>query len=253
MPQIARIGPLLGSLRRGAAQSGPALVSRAFVPAAAATAVGCVIVMAVLGALVAGQTRAGWLDRGIDQAIQSGLGGHTPLMDVVAGLGSPLPVTLVAVAAFAACAWTRRFRGALLIAVAVPAASGAEIVLKELFHRTHTGSLSYPSGHTAGAFALAMTFALLLTGPRRPPLAAVTRGLLTAAVLVLGCAVAIAQVARDKHYFTDTVGGAALAIAVVLITAVVIDALAARYADASRKPASVDGTERSGANQRPRA
>jgi membrane-associated phospholipid phosphatase len=228
MPQIARVRRLLGSPLRGTARPGPALVSPAFQPVAAATAAGCVIVTVVLGILVAGQTRAGWLDRGIDGALRSGLAGHTTLLDAVADLGAPLAVTLAAVAAFAACAWTRRFRGALLVAVAVPAASGAEIVLKDLVHRTHTGSLSYPSGHTAGAFALAVTFALLLTGPRRPPLSAAARGLLTGTVLGLACAVAIAQVARDKHYFTDTVGGAALAGAVVLLIALILDALATR-------------------------
>jgi membrane-associated phospholipid phosphatase len=201
------------------------LVSRAFRPAAAATAAGCVIVTAVLGILVAGQTGAGSMDRGIDAAIRSGLAGHTTLLDAVADLGAPLPVTVAAVAAFAACAWTRRFRGALLVAVAVLAASGAEIVLKDLVHRTHTGALSYPSGHTAGAFALAVTFALLLTGPSRPPLRATVRGLLTGLVLALASAVAVAQVARDKHYFTDTVGGAALAGAVVLLTALALDAI----------------------------
>ena len=219
---------LLGILRRGPAQPGPALVYRAFLPAAAATAAGCVIVTAVLGAVVAGQTRAGWLDHGIDQAIRSSLAGHTSLLDAVADLGAPLSVAAAAVATFAACAWTRRFRGALLVAVAVPVASGADVVLKELVHRTHTGSLSSPSGHTTGAFALAVAFALLLTGPLRPPLPAAARGLLTGVVLVLACGVAIAQVARDKHYFTDTVGGAALSIAAVLLLALVIDALAGR-------------------------
>jgi membrane-associated phospholipid phosphatase len=227
MPQIARVRPLLGSLRRRAAQPGRALLHRAFAPAAAVTAAGCVIVTAVLGILVAGHTQAGWLDRGIDGAIRSGLAGHASGLTAVAAMGSPLAVAVAAVVTFAACAWTRRFRGALLVAVAVPVASGADIGLKELFHRTLTGSLSYPSGHTTGAFALAVTFALLLTGPLRPPLPTGARGLLTGVVLALASGVAIAQVARDKHYFTDTVGGAALAGAVVLLTALALDALAA--------------------------
>jgi undecaprenyl-diphosphatase len=239
MPQItpiARTRRLLDGLRRGAAQPGPALVSRAYLPAAAATIAGCVIVTAVLAILVAGQSTAGWLDRGVDRAILSGLASHTTLLDAVADLGAPLEVTVTAVAVFAACAWTRRFRGALLVAVAVPVASGAEVVLKELVHRTHTGSLSYPSGHTAGVFALAVTFTLLLTGPRRPPLPTAARGLLTGAVLVLACGVAIAQVARDKHYFTDTVGGAALAGAVVLLTALALDALATAVSAGAARP-----------------
>jgi membrane-associated phospholipid phosphatase len=231
MPQIARVRPLLGSLRRGAAQPGRALLHRAFVPAAAVTAAGCVIITTVLGILVAGQTRAGWLDRGIDGPIRSGLAGHASLLAAVAAMGSPLAVAAAAVVTFAACVWTRRFRGALLVAVAVPVASGADVWLKELIHRTLTGSLSYPSGHTTGAFALAITFALLLTGPLRPPLPVAARDLLTGAVLVLATGVAIAQVARDKHYFTDTVGGAALATAVVLLTALVLDALATRWAE----------------------
>jgi hypothetical protein len=38
--------------------------------------------------VVAGQTRAGWLDHGIDQAIRSSLAGHTSLLDAVADLGA---------------------------------------------------------------------------------------------------------------------------------------------------------------------
>jgi membrane-associated phospholipid phosphatase len=220
----------LGSLRRGAGWPGPALLSRGSLPATVATAAGCVIVTAVLGIVVAGQTSAGWLDSGIDMAIRSGLAGHTTLLDATADMGAPLSVIVVAVVAFAACLWTGRFRGALLLAVAVPVASGAEILLKELVHRTQTGSLTYPSGHTTGAFALAVAFTVLLTGPLRPPLPTKARGLLTAALLILASGVAIAQVARNRHYFTDTVGGAALASAVVLLTALTLDGLATRRA-----------------------
>jgi membrane-associated phospholipid phosphatase len=188
----------------------------------------CVLVTAVLGIMVAHQTHAGPLDRGIDHWLQTALGGHMVLMDGVADCGAPFEVMVSAAVACVICLGARWLRGALLVAAATGAGALAEITLKPLFGRTLYGYLSYPSGHTIGAFCLAVSFAVLLTGPRHPPLPAVARWTLTVAALLLACGVAVAQVVRDKHYFTDTVGGAAVAIALVLIAALVLDALAGR-------------------------
>jgi membrane-associated phospholipid phosphatase len=216
-----------------AARPGRPLLSRAFRLSAGILAAACAAVTAVLGALVAHQTRAGWLDRGIDSQIRAGLGGHPAVLTLVADLGSPLSVTLAAVATFAACLWTRRWRAALLVAVAVPAASLTELGLKPLVDRTAFGWTSYPSGHTIGAFSLAVTFAVLLIGPLHPPLPGAVRVLLAAIALALACAVAVAQVARGAHYFTDTLGGAAVAAATVLLTALIIDVFAERRSRAA--------------------
>jgi membrane-associated phospholipid phosphatase len=44
--------------------------------------------------------------------------------------------------------------------------------------------------------------------------------------VLAACAVAVALVGLGHHYFTDTVGGAAVGTAVVLATALVLDRLA---------------------------
>jgi membrane-associated phospholipid phosphatase len=110
----------------------------------------------------------------------------------------------------------------------VPAAAVlAELVLKPLVGRTLMGALSFPSGTETRVFAVAAVFAVLLAGPVRPRVPAGVRLVLAAAVLLGAAAVAVALVVLGQHYFTDTVGGAAVGIAVALATALVIDRLAA--------------------------
>lgn len=225
MPQVTGIRPVSG-LRLRSPGPGQPLLSAAVRPAAAVAAGVCVAITVVLGVLTAHQTQAGALDRGIDRWLASALSGHLVLLDGMADCGAPFEVTVTAAAVFVVCLCARWPRGALLAGVAVATGGLAEYVLKPLFGRTLYGYLSYPSGHTIGAFSLAVTFAVLLTGPRHPPLPAAVRWSLTSLALLLACGVAVAQVARDKHYFTDTVGGAAVAIAVVLIVALVLDAAA---------------------------
>lgn len=69
---------------------------------------------------------------------------------------------------------------------------------------------SFPSGHTAGAVAVALTAA------RHYPTA-------TAPVLGLAGAAAVAQVVRSKHYVTDVVAGAAIGWAAAALVSLLID------------------------------
>ena len=146
---------------------------------------------------------------------------------------TPLVVTVLGVLACCGCLLTHRPRGALLLAIVLPAGALADIGLKPLIHRTIGGSLSYPrypaslsypSGHTIGAFCLAVIVLVLLLGPHRPPLRPAVRALLACAVLAIACVVPVAMITLRMHYFTDTVGGAALATALVLAVALTIDA-----------------------------
>jgi membrane-associated phospholipid phosphatase len=57
----------------------------------------------------------------------------------------------------------------------------------------------------------------------RPRLPAALRLLLALAAVLAAGAVAVALVGLGIHYFTDTVGGAAVATAVVLATALILD------------------------------
>jgi membrane-associated phospholipid phosphatase len=204
------------------------LVPAAMRPAAAAVLVVCAAVTAVLGALVAGQARAEPLDRWVDSRIQGGLSGQWRVLEDLSGLGDLMPVVVMTAVLFLACLLVRRWRGAVLVAVAVPAAAGlTELVLKPLIGRTLMGALSFPSGTEARVFALAAAFAVLVADPvRRPPIPAAVRLALAVVVLLAAVAVAVALVGLGQHYFTDTVGGAAVGTAVALGIALILDRLA---------------------------
>jgi membrane-associated phospholipid phosphatase len=200
------------------------LVPPAMRPLAVAILAVCVTITVLLGALFAHHTRPGSLDAAVDVRIQADLGGHPALLNNLAALGNPVPVTAMTAALLLACLMTRRWRGAVLVAVAVPVAAAlTEVVLKPLIGRTLTGALSFPSGHETRVFTLAAAFGVLLADPPRPRMPAVVRLLLALAVLVIAGAAAIALVGVGAHYFTDTVGGAAVGIAVVLATALILD------------------------------
>jgi membrane-associated phospholipid phosphatase len=213
------------------------LLSPAARPWAGAVLVICVAVTAVLGALFAHQTRGSGLDTAIDARIQAGIGGDPALLRGVARLGSAPAVIAVAGALVLACLATRRWRGALFVLIAVPAAEVlGEYVLKPLIDRTMEGDLVFPSGHTAGVAVLAAAIAVLLTGPLRPPWPAAARLLLVLAVFLATGVTAVAMIGMGAHYVTDTVGGAAVAVAMVLATALALDWFAAR--GGQRKPVS---------------
>ena len=202
------------------------LLAPAARPLAAGLVAVCVAVIVFLGALFTHQGRPGGLDRAIDLRIRADLGGHPGWLDLIAGIGDPATVAVVTVALIVACLATRRWHGAVLVAVAVPLASAlTELLLKPLVDRTMQGALSYPSGHSTGMFALAGVGAVLLTGPSRPGMSAAARVLLTLVAYLAALAVAVALIGLCAHYFTDTVAGAAVGTAAVLATAVILDRL----------------------------
>ncbi len=67
--------------------------------------------------------------------------------------------------------------------------------------RPFSGNTSFPSGHATQAFAVLTPWALYYPHP-------VTYGL----VVVLGGGTAFSRIARERHWFTDVVGGAALGV-----------------------------------------
>ena len=189
---------------------------------------GCVTVTVLLGALVAHQTHAGSLDAWVDARIQVGLSGQRRVLNDVSGLGDLKPVAVMTAVLVLACLATRRWRGAVLVAVAVPAAASVtEFVLKPVIGRTLAGDLSFPSGNETRVFALAAALAVLLAGPPRGRIPAAVRLLVTLVVLLAAGAAGVALVGLGHHYFTDAVGGAAVGVAVVLATAFILDRLVA--------------------------
>lgn len=204
---------------------GRPLVPPAMRPLAAALLAACVAITAILGALLAHHTREGTLDAVVNAWVRAGTGGHLGVLNRLAMLGDRLPVAVMAAALFLACLVTRRWRGAALVALAVPVAHAlTERILKPLVGRTlPNGTVSFPSGHETRVFALVAALAVLLVGPLRPSVPAVIRPLLAWAMLATVGAVALALVGKGAHYFTDTVGGAAVGTAVVLATAFLLD------------------------------
>jgi membrane-associated phospholipid phosphatase len=133
-----------------------------------------------------------------------------------------------------ACVATRRSSGAVLAAVATPAAIGlTEYVLKPSIGQAI--EQSFPSGHATSMFALAATCAVLLVDPPRRRVPGVARLLLVLMALLLAVAVAAAMVAIGAHNFTDAVAGAAVGTGVVLACALILDLVMSR---ARRAPAA---------------
>jgi membrane-associated phospholipid phosphatase len=205
------------------------LLPAAVRPVAAAALASCVAATAFLGTWFAHHRQAGWLDHAVDARVQASLGDHYAALDQLVRLGDLTSVTVLTAALLVACAVARRWRGVVLVAVAVPAAASiTEFALKPFIDRTLSGDLSFPSGHTTGISTLAAAIAVLLAGSPRLPVPAALRVLLALGAYAVAAAVAAALVGLGMHYFTDTVGGAAVGAAIVLAAAFVIDRFAPR-------------------------
>lgn len=116
-----------------------------------------------------------------------------------------------------------------------------EKLLKPLVHReirftlpdgVVTQGIAFPSGHETGLVSMLIVLALLLSRVRLRAPARVAWYVLLVLWSVIG---AVGLVRADYHFLTDTIGGAAVAIACVCGTALVIDALATRWAGGSAR------------------
>ena len=207
---------------------------------AALLAAGCVVVTAGLALAFGHQVRADRLDAVVDARIRSALGGYQGPLHLLTRLGGLLSVAELTAALVVACLAARRWRGAVLAGLAVPAAVAlTEYALKPFVGRTISGYHSFPSGHATAMFALATICAVLLANPPRPRLPRVARLLLVIAAVLVAAAVPVAMVALGYHYFTDIVAGTAVGIGTVLLVALLID-LARPAAHASRGTAAED-------------
>ncbi len=191
---------------------------------AAVIAVACAVVTLVLGVLIARTSHAGLLDKSVDAGIQQSLGAHRGALRLLADAGQPAEVAVLTAVIVLVCFAARRVNGAMLAVLSITVSVVlTELVLKPLFGRTLGGYLVYPSGHTGRAFTLAaVTVVLLLNLPGRRRCRPLTAAV-AAVTMLAASAVAVAMIGLKYHYFTDTVGGAALAIAVVLGTSLVLD------------------------------
>jgi membrane-associated phospholipid phosphatase len=190
----------------------------------------CAFIVVGLAVLFARHTGLDWLDRSVDPRIQSMYQGQQDLPNRLALPGNPIPVAVTIVVIAVICLVIGRLNGALLAAVAIPAASVlAEHVLKPLVGRTAHGFLSYPSGHGTVMFALAAVLVVLtLPPPRARVLTLTTRLIVPVAAIALACDISVLVIGVGVHYFTDTIAGAALGTGTVAATALVLDLPGAR-------------------------
>lgn len=219
--------------RSGADRGSPAVCPLIPAPGrrlAAIVAGCCLAVTVIIAILVARTSSPTSLDRPVDTWLADHFGTHVlAVSSRVANLGGLHESTIIIAVIVLACLAVRRFNGAVLAAVSgVGVAVLTEYVVKPLVHRTLAGGLVYPSGHTASAFTAATVITVLLLNPPRGR----ARPALTIAVAILtglvGCFVAAAMISLDYHYFTDAIGGAAFAIAVVIAVTFLLDTRVAR-------------------------
>jgi membrane-associated phospholipid phosphatase len=191
---------------------------------AGAVLIACGAIAVVLGVLFTHQTTADAFDRAVDAPFSNAFASHQVTAYWLARPGSELPALLICAAIVVVCLLAGRLNGAILAALGLAVSEGiTEHVLKPLFHRTYLGSLTYPSGHTTAIYALIATVTVLLLLPPRPARAAPLRYLILAAAYVLAVVVPVGLMGLRWHYFTDTVGGAAIGIGTVLAVALVLD------------------------------
>jgi membrane-associated phospholipid phosphatase len=192
---------------------------------AAALLAACLAATVVTGVRFAGYGLPGWLNAAFDPRIQSQFGRFPVLVNWLPDFGTLKPVVLMTLALVSACAVTRRWRGALLAAVAVPVAVG----LTEYLLKPTVGDAigeAFPSGHATSMFALAASCGVLLAATPGSRVPGTVRLLLTLGAVLLAAGVAAVMVANGSHVFTDAVGGAAVGIGVVLACAFTLDWLA---------------------------
>jgi membrane-associated phospholipid phosphatase len=192
-------------------------------PAAVIIAV-CALVTLVIGIIYWHSSQPGSLNRSVDSWVRAGIGMHMRALILVHDLGQPVQVTIIAIVIAIACLTARRINGALLTIISLPLAEVlTEKLLKPLFDRTLGGAPDYPSGHTCATFALATVLAVLLLNQASKRPGRFWRIAIVVVGFLAGCAVGVAMIGLGFHYFTDTIGGAAVGVGVVLAIAFLLD------------------------------
>jgi len=207
-----------------------ALIPRPWRPLALLAWLAAVCVLAALAWHFAHAPATNRPDTIVSAQVKARLAAHPHLLSMASRLGSPAAVVIGSVVLSLLCLVARRPRAALFALVAAPAAGAVtELVLKPAVHREqNVNALLFPSGHTTGAFALALTvFVLLLPHEQTRLVPALGRLVVGVAALAVASVVAVAVVALGWHYVTDAVGGVVTALVVVVGIAAVIDAAAA--------------------------
>ncbi|MEV0912093.1 phosphatase PAP2 family protein [Streptomyces hokutonensis] len=191
------------------------------------------LVVVVIGVLYSGHGAPGAVDRWIFPPTADSVRApwRQPAL-VLDFLGEPAGSAMVIVAGVVGCLMLRLPRAAVLVVVGAGATVGTTTLLKHVVGRTihGPGNLSYPSGHTAFATALALMAALIATDRLGLGRTAGT-SLVLASGLVAGAVMGWAEVGLGAHYPTDALGGWCTALAVIPATAWLVDRTADRLGD----------------------
>jgi undecaprenyl-diphosphatase len=232
-------------VKSGSRQAARPLLSDAARPRAAAIVVACAAATVLLGALLGTGKATDLVDTVIDARVQASLAGHPKLLAVLDRLGDLPAITVMTAILVLICLLRRRYRGAALAVISIPAAAViTERLLKPLVGRTLLGFPSFPSGHATGTFAVATAITVLLAGVPRAPR---TVRLATAVIAyVVAAAVAATMIALGFHYFTDAAGGAAVGTGTVLAAALVIDLLMLAWRRSREPSPAVSAEDRPG-------
>jgi undecaprenyl-diphosphatase len=209
--------------------------ARRAVPAAVGTVVGCLLVLALLGAGV--KTDFGPQLR-IDGAVSNALyaGDHraaslTTLLDVLTAPGLSLFRYVVFLPVLVLLVRKRAWWTAAWLVTAVVLIGPLNTLLKHYFGRVRPDfaeggarleSLSYPSGHSSGVATL-VTVALVMAWPL---LAARARRLALAAGVALVVVVGLTRMWLGVHFLSDVLGGWSLGVGWSLLTALLFGAFA---------------------------
>ena len=187
--------------------------------------VGVLLVAIVLFAALADEL-AEWqpfvsLDRHVDEELhERATPWVTTFMDLVSWFGGTLGLLLVTVTACGALVVARRWRFAVLVALAVVGAELLDSVLKVEFARprpsfpdpvvAQASGYSFPSGHATASMAVygALAYLALVTARRHAVGAA-----WAAAALVLIVAIGFSRLYLGKHFPSDVIGGWCVALA----------------------------------------
>jgi membrane-associated phospholipid phosphatase len=210
--------------------------ARAFraVPVALGVLVGCLVLLALLGAGV----RTGFgpqlrLDAAVSEALYAGddrAGALDTLLQVLTAVGSSVFRFVLFLPVLVLLLLRRLFWTAAWMVSAVVLVAPLTALLKEYFGRVRPDfaeggarydSLSFPSGHSSGIATL-VTVALILAWPLLATRARRWALVVGVALVVL---VGLTRMWLGVHYLSDVLGGWALGIGWSLLTALVAGAL----------------------------
>ncbi len=185
----------------------------------------CTLIVTTLALVFSDQRVASAFDQQVYSMVYKQFVGERGVLQAM--LVPTEPVLLIIVLGLVVMVSVARHRPRLaVLAVIGPLlAVGLNGLLKPWIDRTiNNGSLAFPSGHTTGMVAVLTVFVVgALTSSR------IWLSALVIAVEVLVTVVGtVALVGMKYHYVTDTVGGACLAVATVLVVALGIDRVAAK-------------------------